>query len=119
MTGRRAFVFGCGCCALSALAQMPATPWSAPQRFARPLDDSDEGGLWGLMDREEAKLKRSAFLVRDPALNEYVSGIACRLAGDHCPDMRVYLVRTPVFNASMAPNGMMQVWSGLLLRLAG
>jgi predicted Zn-dependent protease len=32
--------------------------------------------------------------------------------------VRVYLVRTPLFNASMAPNGMMQVWSGLLLRAA-
>jgi predicted Zn-dependent protease len=26
-------------------------------------------------------------------------------------------MRTPFFNASMAPNGMMQVWSGLLLRV--
>jgi tetratricopeptide (TPR) repeat protein len=26
-------------------------------------------------------------------------------------------VRTPFFNASMAPNGMMQVWTGLLLRV--
>src|SRR6185436_15359250 len=100
MIGRRAFVLGCGCSAFSALAQTAVTPWSSPQRFVRPLDDSEEGGLWALMDREEARLKR----------------IACRLAGDHCPDMRVYLVRTPVFNASMAPNGMMQVWSGLLLR---
>ena len=32
-------------------------------------------------------------------------------------DIRVHLVRTPYFNASMAPNGMMQVWSGLLLRV--
>jgi predicted Zn-dependent protease len=29
----------------------------------------------------------------------------------------VYLVRTPLFNASMAPNGMMQVWTGLMLRM--
>jgi len=117
MIGRRAFVLGCGCSAFSALAQTAVTPWSSPQRFVRPLDDSEEGGLWALMDREEARLKRSAFLVRDPALNKYVSDIACRLAGEHCPDMRVYLVRTPVFNASMAPNGMMQVWTGLLLRV--
>jgi predicted Zn-dependent protease len=116
MIGRRAFVLGCGCCAFSVLAQTAVAPWTAPQRFVRPLDDAEEGGLWALMDREEARLKRSAFLVRDPALNKYVSDIACRLAGEHCPDMRVYLVRTPVFNASMAPNGMMQVWSGLLLR---
>src|SRR3546814_15342811 len=26
-------------------------------------------------------------------------------------------MRTPYFNASMAPNGMMKVWSGLLLRV--
>ena len=30
---------------------------------------------------------------------------------------QVHLVRTPLFNASMAPNGMMQVWTGLLLRV--
>jgi predicted Zn-dependent protease len=27
-------------------------------------------------------------------------------------------VRSPFFNASMAPNGMLQIWSGLLLRMA-
>jgi predicted Zn-dependent protease len=43
--------------------------------------------------------------------------MACRLAGDHCPDIRVHIVRTPLFNASMAPNGMMEVWTGLLLRV--
>jgi predicted Zn-dependent protease len=43
--------------------------------------------------------------------------MGCRLAGEHCPDVRVHLVRTPFFNAFMAPNGMMQVWSGLLLRV--
>jgi predicted Zn-dependent protease len=117
--GRRGFLAGCGCCALGALTGSAfGAPWIPPGRFARPDEASDEGGLWALMDREETKLKRSAFLVRDKALNEYVSGIACRLAGDHCPDMRVYLVRTPLFNATMAPNGMMQVWSGLLLRVA-
>lgn len=69
------------------------------------------------MDREERNLRRSPFLIRDRKLHDYVQGIACRLAGDHCPDVRVYLVNTPLFNASMAPNGMMQVWSGLLLRV--
>lgn len=72
--------------------------------------------MWALMDREERRLRQSGFVIRDRALQEYVSGIACRLAGEHCPDVRVYIVRTPLFNASMAPNGMMQIWSGLLLR---
>ena len=69
------------------------------------------------MDREEARLRRSPFVMRDPELSGYVQDVACRLAGDHCPDVRVVLVRTPLFNASMAPNGLMQVWTGLLLRL--
>lgn len=88
-----------------------------PARFARPEVASDEGGLWSMMDREEAKLRKSPFNMRVPQLQAYVQGIACRLGSDHCPDIRVYLVRTPYFNASMAPNGMMQVWSGLLLRV--
>jgi predicted Zn-dependent protease len=69
------------------------------------------------MDREEARLRRSPFALRDPKLHEHVQQIACKLAGEHCPDVRVYLVRTPLFNASMAPNGMLQVWSGLMLRV--
>ena len=88
-----------------------------PERFARPDTASDEGGLWALMDREETRLRRSPFAIRDAALQARVQDMACRLAGSHCPDVRVYLMRTPFFNASMAPNGMMQVWSGLMLRV--
>lgn len=94
-----------------------AQDWQAPPRFARPELATDEGGLWALMDREESRLRRSPFSLRDPALQAYVQDIACRLAREHCPEVRVHLVRTPLFNASMAPNGMMQVWSGLLLRV--
>ena len=73
--------------------------------------------MWALMDREERNLRKSPLLIRDAALKDYVQGIACRLGGEHCPDIRVYLMRTPHFNASMAPNGMLQIWSGLLLRM--
>jgi len=69
-----------------------------------------------MMDRAEARLRSSPFIVRDAQLQACVEDIACLLAGNHCPDIRVYLARTPYFNASMAPNGMMQVWSGLMLR---
>ena len=92
-------------------------PWTAPPRFVRPAQPTDEGGLWALMDREEARLRRSPFVLRDPTLGDYLQDIACRLALNHCPDIRVYVVQTPIFNASMAPNGMLQIWTGLLLRV--
>jgi predicted Zn-dependent protease len=83
----------------------------------RPPVDTDEGGLWALMDREEARLRRSPLIVRDIDMGKHLQDMVCRLSGVHCPDVRVHVVRTPWFNASMAPNGMMQVWTGLLLRM--
>ena len=112
---RRQFLSFCSGCLFAGLAN--AQEWSAPPRLARPDVASDEGGLWALMDREEARLRRSPFALRDPHLQRYVQDIACRLATEHCADLRVHLVRTPFFNATMAPNGMMQVWTGLLLRV--
>jgi len=116
---RRHFITGCACCGLLASAStlLAASQGPLPARLQQPEPASDEGGLWSLLTREEERLKRSRFLLRDPALNAYVSGLACRLGGEHCPDIRVYLVRSPFFNASMAPNGMLQVWTGLLLRM--
>lgn len=94
-----------------------APPWSMPERFTRPEASTDEGGLWALMDREETRLRRSPFNIRDKELQGRVQDMVCKMSGPHCPDVRVYLMRTPYFNASMAPNGMMQVWSGLMLRV--
>jgi predicted Zn-dependent protease len=68
------------------------------------------------MQKSEDELKKSRAVVQDKALNDYVREVMCRVAGDHCADIRLYIVHTPYFNASMAPNGMMQVWTGLLLR---
>jgi predicted Zn-dependent protease len=88
-----------------------------PPRLPRPELSGEEGGLWAMMDREEARLRRSPFRLRLPEFDKYLADIACQLAADHCPDIRVYVMRTPYVNASMAPNGMLQMWSGLLLRL--
>lgn len=82
----------------------------------RPPPGSDEDELWYAMERAERELQQHPQLVRDPALNAYVRGVACKVAQEHCPDMRVYIVEQPWFNASMAPNGMMVVWTGALLR---
>lgn len=121
MKRRQLLHWGCAhCAAFGGLAQAQGTlpdDWTAPPRFTRPDAGSDEGGLWALMDREETRLRRSPFRIRDEGLGKYLTDIVCRLGADHCPDIRVYAIRTPYFNASMSPNGMMQVWSGLLLRM--
>lgn len=117
---RRTLVLGAGCAAcLAGLAPLVRAEdaWQLPIRIARPDPASDEGGLWAMMDRAETQLRRSPFRLREPQLQSRVQEIACRLGGEHCPDIRVYLVHTPYFNASMAPNGMMQVWTGLMLRV--
>ncbi len=81
-----------------------------------PPIDTVEAGLWMQADRAEAELSSSGRVIPDPKLQAYVQDLACRLAGDHCPDVRVYVLRQPYFNAFMMPNGTMAVWSGLLLR---
>ncbi len=99
-----------------------ATPGGGPGAMAdikpgqRPALDTDEAGLWMQMDRLEESLKTSGRLLTDPGLNSYIRDMVCRLVGPHCSDIRVYVVQTPHFNASMAPNGTMQVWTGLVLR---
>jgi len=100
---------------LSAIAQS-LSAINIPQRFTRPAANTDEGGLWGLMDREEQRVRRSPLTIHDKAFSQYLQDLVCNLAGDFCPDVRVYPVRVPHFNAMMAPNGMMIVWSGLMLR---
>jgi beta-barrel assembly-enhancing protease len=102
---------------LQASAQTVTPEADLSKRFERPAVETDEGGLWAMMDREETRLRRSPLTLRDAELNKYLQDIVCRLTDVHCTDVRVHVVRTPWFNASMAPNGMMQVWSGLLLRV--
>ncbi len=82
----------------------------------QPLD-ADEQSLWMQMTEIEGKTKNSDFLIDDPKLNGYIRSVLCRVVGQgRCAATRIYLMRTPHFNAAMAPNGMMMVWSGLLLR---
>lgn len=78
----------------------------------------DERGVWMLADEDERALRDSTAVIGDAALNTYVRGVLCRTIGtDRCGSVRIYIVRQSAFNASMAPNGMMIVHSGLLLRV--
>lgn len=79
--------------------------------------DKDERGLWMQADEQERQLKRSNFVIQDPALNSYVRGVFCKAAAtEQCRDVRIYILRTAYFNAAMSPNGAMIVYSGLFLR---
>jgi hypothetical protein len=78
----------------------------------------DERGLWMELDEEERKIRDSRFVIADPELTAYVRSVLCRTVGDErCRNVRLYVLRVAQFNAQMAPNGMMLVWSGLLLRV--
>ena len=82
----------------------------------RPNIESIEAGLWMQMDNYEEKLKTSGSRLKDKNLDKYLKDILCNLT-EYCRDIRVYVQDIPYFNAFMAPNGMMVVWTGLLLRV--
>lgn len=89
----------------------PSAPGYAPV-------GTDEKGLWAEAEEEERELKTSKLVIRDPGVNAYVRRVLCRVAGEAaCANVRIYIVRAPIFNAGMFPNGMMRVYSGLLLRV--
>ena len=111
---RLALALGLGIALAGCATQAPLRE-NAPG--SRPVSGSDEDELWYAMERAEQELQRSPLRVRDPALNAYVRDVACRSAGPHCRDLRVYVMDVPEFNASMAPNGVMLVWTGALLRM--
>jgi predicted Zn-dependent protease len=83
---------------------------------AAPAIDTDEAGLWVEMGRIERSYATSALRLKDLELESYVKGVVCRLSESYCADLRVYIFEQPYFNAAMWPNGMMAVWTGLLLR---
>lgn len=102
------------------LAILPAIACTTPLRDFRPgeapPEDTAEAGYWMVSDKAERRLKTSGRLVDAPALDSYVNDIACDLTPAHCDSIRVYVVRQADFNATMMANGVMSIWSGLLLR---
>ena len=103
------------------LSLMLCTAYAAPAAGPlppnyKPALDTAEGGLWRSFDEFEKEVRLSPLLVQDEALNAYVRKIACDLAGPHCASLRIYVVNDATSNALCAPNGMILVWTGLLLR---
>lgn len=108
---------------LGLLSGQPAGAASAPslpppyQGVYQP-QGVDEIGLWHQMDESEKALAASNLVIRDEKLTAYVKQVLCDTVGqDRCSAVRAYIMREPTFNATMAPNGTMRVFSGLLLRV--
>ena len=114
----------CAFLAFTALALASPAVARKPE-FTRPPygglyepQGKDERGLWMQADEFERTLRDSPAVVRDPALNSWLRDLLCRTVGqDRCGSVRIYLVKDLSFNASMSPNGMMIVHTGMLLRL--
>lgn len=83
----------------------------------RPISGSTEAELWYGMDQAEKDIKASPILVKDPQLNAYIQGVVCTVTAEYCKDLRVYIVDVPMFNAEMAPNGFVLIYTGSLLRI--
>lgn len=106
----------CGAVPRALAAAMPESlqPLVAPGY--RP-SDPDERGMWQSCERLEERLAASNLLITDPGLHAYLGEILQRLLGDLHANVRHYVVRDPSFNASMFPNGMTLVHTGLLARM--
>jgi predicted Zn-dependent protease len=98
-----------------AWAATPGLPAMRPPHLT-PDPSTPEAGIWDLSNKAEAHVKASADLDSDPELNAYVHGVICRVASEYCDELRVYVLDRPIFNAQAAPNGYVEVYSGLLLR---
>jgi predicted Zn-dependent protease len=101
---------------VAAAAEPLIVPKIAPGYL--PAEARDEQGIWMELEDYEQNIRRSALLVGDRRINAYVRDAMCRVAGEYCADLRIYVIRNPNFNASMTANGIVQVWTGLLLRVS-
>ena len=80
--------------------------------------DTDEAGLWMVVEKQEQDIRTSSVNLDDPELTGHINAILCDLVGDNaCSFLRPYVVRAPGFNAFVMPNGAFFLQSGLLLRV--
>lgn len=117
---RRAYRILLGFAALSTIAAAdPQHEFDLPTYAgAYQPKNVDERGMWMVDDESERVTRDSRLVIRDEALNAYVRSVLCRAVGEaRCGGVRIYILRVPVFNASMSPNGTMRIYSGLLLRM--
>jgi beta-barrel assembly-enhancing protease len=114
---RRACVLLLAATASAVASAEPGSAGAPTIAAVRPVGSVEEG-LWSEFEDYERELSASKLLIRDEGLHSYLRKILCRTVGaERCAAVRLYIVRNPQFNASMAPNGVMVVHTGLLLRM--
>jgi len=120
-SSRRHFMLGAGGCAacMSGLARAHVLPTDLPPLIDVDYEpvDADERGMWQSMEQIEETIQASPQRLNAPDLQGYTGGIVERLMGRETPDLRIYLMRSALFNASMFPTGMMVVNTGLMARV--
>ena len=82
----------------------------------KPKEKSLEEGFWVESHKAEVQAKTSGERTHHKELESYTTDLLQHMLPDYKSDIRVYVMERPFFNASMAPNGYTEVWTGLLLR---
>jgi len=103
----------------------PISTSAQKQEFVRPPyagayepQGVDERGLWMEIDEFERRVQKAAIVMQSHELTQYVQSVLCKAVGDdRCASVRVYIIKDSSLNASMYPNGMMFVHTGLLARV--
>jgi len=118
---RRHFLLGAGGCAacMSGLghARVLDTELQPLIDVGYEPVDTDERGMWQSMEKIEETIQASPQRLNNPELQSYTGGVIEQLLGQEVPDLRLYLIRSAMFNASMFPTGMMIINTGLLARI--
>lgn len=84
----------------------------------KPAPNSLEGGMWTETDKVEKQGLTSGERTKHKELETYVQGVMNKIIPDNKDDIRVIVMDRPFFNATVAPNGYTEVWSGLLIRIS-
>ncbi len=120
-SSRRQFMLGAGGCAacMSGLTRAHVLPTDLPPLVDVDYEpvDADERGIWQSMEQIEETIQASPQRLNAPELQGYTGSIIEQLMGRETPDLRIYLMRSALFNASMFPTGMMIVNTGLMARV--
>ena len=66
----------CGCAMLGLSGCVTTMAQDGPMQVGyKPAENTDEGGLWHIVNKAEADTRRSRHLMRDKEWNEYLVGI--------------------------------------------